>query len=173
MSLNLYIRKITPAKGVLMGHSEALMNAKFPITRTTCSVVSVSAGHSTHTADNLYLGQLPKTIVIGMVEDDAYNGLCTKNPYNFKSFDLRSKILSANGVAVPGTPLKIEDGDTAICYQTLFYGLSKLEQESGRKTSSFQALCAIPIYQKNDFLHSWFLSSVCQHVFPKAGHLGK
>ena len=39
--------------------------------------------------------------------------------------------LSANGVAVPGTPLKIEDKGTAICYQNLFYGLHKLEQESG------------------------------------------
>ena len=133
MSVNLYIRKITPSLGVLLGHAKALMkdNAKFPVTRTTCSVISVSAGHSTHNEDNLYLFQLPKTIVIGMVEDDAFTDLCTKNPYNFKSFDLRSIILSANGVAVPGTPLKIEDGNTAICYQTLFYGLHKLEQESG------------------------------------------
>ena len=61
-----------------------------------------------------------------MVEDDAFSGLCSKNPYNFKSFDLRSIILCANGVAVPGTPLKIEDGDTAISYQTQFYGLHKL-----------------------------------------------
>ena len=96
-------------------------NAKFPVTRTTCSVISASVGHSTHNEDNLYLGQLPKTIVIGMVEDDAFTGLCTKIP-TISSFDLRSIILSANGVAVPGTTLKIEDGDTAICYQTLFYG---------------------------------------------------
>ena len=88
-------------------------------------------GHSTQNEDNLYLGQLPKRIVIGMVEDDAFSGLCTINPYNFKSVDLRSIILSANGVAVPGTPLKIEDGDTAVYYQTLFYGLHKLEQERG------------------------------------------
>ena len=27
-----------------------------------------------------------------------------------------------------GTPLKIEDGDTLICYQTLFYGLHKLSR---------------------------------------------
>ena len=47
------------------------------------------------------MGQLPKAIVIGMAEDDAFTGLCTKY------------------------------GDTAICYQTLFYGLYKLEQESG------------------------------------------
>ena len=108
MSVNLYIRKITPSPGVLLGHTQALMkpSAKFPVIRTTCSVMSVSAGHSND--NNLYLGQLPKTIVIGMVEDDVFTGLCTKNPYNFKSFDLRSIILSANGVAVTGTPLKIE-----------------------------------------------------------------
>ena len=34
-------------------------------------------------------------------------------------------------MAVPGTPLKIEDGDTTICFQTLCYGLHRLEQESG------------------------------------------
>ena len=74
MSVNLYIRKI--------------------VTRTTCSVISVSAGHSTHNEDNLYLGQLLKIIVIGMVEDDdAFTGLYAKNPYNFKSFNLRSIIL--------------------------------------------------------------------------------
>ena len=63
MSVNLYIRKITTSPGVLLGHAQALMkaNAKFPVTRTTCSVISVSAGHSTHNEDNLYLGQLPKT----------------------------------------------------------------------------------------------------------------
>ena len=55
-------------------------NAKFPVTRTTCSVISVSAGHSTYNEDNLYLGQLPKRIVIGMVEDDAFTGLYTKIP---------------------------------------------------------------------------------------------
>ena len=33
-------------------------------------------------------------------------------------------------MAVPGTPLKIKDGDTAICYQTLFYKIHKMEQES-------------------------------------------
>ena len=66
MSVNLYIRKITPSPGVLLGHAQALMkaSAKFPVTRTTCSVISVSADHSTHNKDNLYLGQLPKTIVI-------------------------------------------------------------------------------------------------------------
>ena len=135
MSVNLYIRKITPSPGVLLGHAQALMkaNAKFPVTRTTRSVISVSAGHSTHNEDNLYLGQLPKTIVIGMVEDGAFTGLFTKIPYNFKSFDLRSIILSANGVAVPGTPLKIEEIQlyvTAICYQTLFYWLHKVELEN-------------------------------------------
>ena len=63
-----------------------------------------------------------------MFEDDAFTGLCTINPYNFKSFDLRSIILSANGVAVPGTPLKIEI--QLYVHQTLFYGLQKWEQES-------------------------------------------
>ena len=91
-----------------------------------------------------------------MVEDDAFTGLCTKNPYNFKSFDLRSIILSAKRVAVPGTPLKIEDGDTAICCQTLFYGLHKLEWESGStiKREDWSRGYALQAFDlTNDFNH--------------------
>ena len=134
MSVKLYIRKVTPSPGVLLGHAQALTKgtAKFPITRSTCSVISVSAGHSSHTEDNMYLGQLPKTLVIGMVEDEAFTGSCKKNPYHFQSFDLRSLTLTANGMIVPGTPLKLDQTDSAaVCYQTLFYGLHKLDQDSG------------------------------------------
>ena len=93
MSVNLYIRKLTSSPGILLVHAQALMkaSAKFPVSITTCSVISVSAGHPTYIEDNLYLGQLPETIVIGMVEDDTFTGLCTKNSYNFKNFDLTSK----------------------------------------------------------------------------------
>ena len=48
-------------------------------------------------------------------------------------------------VAVPGIPLKIEDGDTAICYQTLFYGLHKLEQENGSIIKRVQGICLVGI----------------------------
>ena len=134
MSVNLYIRKVSPSPGVLLGHEQAMIkeSAKFPITRTTCSVISVSVGHSFHTKNNMCLGQLPKTLVIGMVEDDAFAGYYGSNPYHFKSFNLKSLTLIANGEHVPGTPLKIDaNGSTALCYQTLSYGLHKLDQESG------------------------------------------
>ena len=124
MSVNLYIRKVTPSPGVLLGHAQALTKgtAKFPITRTTCSVISVSQGHSSNTEDNMFLGQLPKTLVIGMVADDAFTGSFNRNPYYFKSFDLRSLVLTANGVIVPGTPLKLDRNDSAaVFYQTMFH----------------------------------------------------
>ena len=80
-----------------------MANAKFPVMKTTCSVIYVLEGHSCNNEDNLYFGQLPKTMAIGTVEDNAFAGQSTKNPYNFKSFDIRFIVINAKIVA----PFKI------------------------------------------------------------------
>jgi hypothetical protein len=37
---------------------------------------------------NMFQGGLPNRIVIGMVDADAFNGTYTKNPFNFKNYDI-------------------------------------------------------------------------------------
>ena len=51
--------------------------------------------------ENLFLGQLPKCIVIGMVENKAFNGDKDKNPYNFKLFDVNYLALHVGGKQIP------------------------------------------------------------------------
>ena len=84
------IRKVKPAPGVQLGHAEALMPtpAKFPITRKETKVITLARDVSTFMKDNIFLGQLPKIVVIAMVDTNAYSGTFNLNPYNFEHMDV-------------------------------------------------------------------------------------
>ena len=133
LSASLYVRKVFPNPGVMLGHGDALMknNAKYPITRTVCKSMSLSKGHSTFKEDKVFLGQLPKRVIIGMVDEESSTGSYIKNPYNFKLYNLSSISLSANGSPIAGSPLKVTNKCYGQCYKTLFSGLNKLDTDRG------------------------------------------
>ena len=122
---HLLIRRIKPSAGVLLGHEEALMkmNAKFPITRTECKVISLSQSVSNIHEDNIYLGRLPKRVVVGMVTSEAFNGDFEKNPYNFGTFGIRQLQLLVDGEPVYGKPFDKIESNYLRCYQSLFHGM--------------------------------------------------
>ena len=70
-----------------MGHVKALekISCKYPIRRIEVKVDTVPRGNMTYVRDNMFLGQLPKRLVIGWVDSDALNGTITKNPFDFKN----------------------------------------------------------------------------------------
>ena len=128
MNTSLLVRRVKPSPGVLLGHEDALMkmNAKFPITRTECKVLVYPAGLRTIQEDNVFLGQLPKRVVIGMVDNSAFTGSYTNNPYNFKTYNINYLALYVDGEPVMAKPFKPTDGNYIRCYQSLFHGLNKL-----------------------------------------------
>ena len=131
----LLMRKVRPSPGVQLGHHEALlkMPAKFPITRKECKVLSVAAGLRDVKKDNIFLGQLPKRVVIGMVEGDAFAGAIDKNPYNFKHFNTRHMQLFVDGEPARSQPLKpvMGNGQFVHSYETLYRGINRLDGEKG------------------------------------------
>ena len=72
----LYVRKVKVAPSISLGHAAALKQAtaKYPIRRIECKVLSIPRGFPTFTPDNIFLGQIPKCIVLGLVDAEAYNG---------------------------------------------------------------------------------------------------
>ena len=131
----LLMRKVRPSPGVLLGHSDALAKgpAKFPITRKECKCFAVSNGLRSFKKDNIFLGQLPKRIVIGMVASDAFSGLVTENPYNFQHFNINHLQMYVDGEPVRNQPLRpdLASGKYLQCYETLFRGLNRLDGEKG------------------------------------------
>ena len=98
--------------------------AKYPITRVEVKALTMSTGTHGQTLDNIILGQLPKHIIIGFVENKAFNGDRSLNPFNFKNFNINFLCLYIDGVQVPSKPLQpnFKKGTYIESYQTLFSG---------------------------------------------------
>lgn len=92
--------------------------AVYPVRHMKVQHISIGAGMSEKTIDNLFLGKVPCRIVIGMVETQAYLGDHNKNPYNFQHFDLAEICLYKDGSPYPRPMIKmnIDDGQYAEAY---------------------------------------------------------
>ena len=87
-----------------LAKKEALI---YPIQRTIMRSHNIPQGERSVYVSNLFYGKaLPKTIIIGFVETDAYHGSLQKNPWNFKHFNLESAIIRVNGENCPADPIR-------------------------------------------------------------------
>ena len=82
----LHVRKVQLSPAVRMVHVEALekTSCKYPVRRVEVKVDTVPTGNINYVQDNMFLGQLPKRLVIACVDSDALNGTIGKNPFDFK-----------------------------------------------------------------------------------------
>lgn len=123
---NLIMRRVKISPGVLLAHAKALSKttAKYPLTRVEVKALTMHKDSHGETLDNVILGQLPKRIIIGFVQNKAYNGDRTLNPYNFTHFNLNFLCLYVNGVQVPSQPLQpdFKNNLYADAYHTIFSG---------------------------------------------------
>ena len=122
----LLVRCVKISPSVQIAHAKALMKttAKYPLTRVEVKAVSLHSGIRGETLDNVILGQLPQRIIIGFVDNKAYNGDFKLNPYNFQNFDINFLCLYVDGVQVPSKPLEpnFENSMYIDAYHTLFSG---------------------------------------------------
>ena len=80
----LFARKAVLSSTVQMAHMKSLEKgtAKYPIRPVDCKVFSIPQGAMSHTHENLFLGTLPKRLILWCIDNDAYNGEYSKNPFN-------------------------------------------------------------------------------------------
>lgn len=104
----LFVKRVKVSPAVRLGHAEALLtaNAKYPIERVGMKVFSIPGGSLVCNQENLFLGQLPKQLVIGFVDSAAFSGDYSRNPFNFKHFNVNFVALYVDGVQVPSKPLQ-------------------------------------------------------------------
>ena len=129
----LTLRKVKVSPGVLLGHADAMMKspAKFPITRKECKVLAIPQGFTSFVKDNIFLGQLPKRLVIGMVHNEAFAGAIDRNPYNFETFNLNYMQLYTDGEPVLAKPLKFDvlEGNYLDAFELLSHAFDKFDGE--------------------------------------------
>ena len=124
----LIVRRVKINPGVLLAHANALSKttAKYPITRVEVKSFTLHTGVLGDTLDNVILGQLPKRIIIGFVDNKAFNGNRKFNPFNFQHFSINYLSLYVDGVQIPSKSLQpcfIGENQIYIdAYHTLFSG---------------------------------------------------
>lgn len=90
--------EFSPLPSVLLAHEKALSrsNAKMPINRVDVKAVTVPSGLQGKMLDNIYIGQMPKRVIVGMVSAAAFNSDATLNPFNFKHYNHNYVALSGD-----------------------------------------------------------------------------
>ncbi|GBM56826.1 hypothetical protein AVEN_227336-1 [Araneus ventricosus] len=123
--VSLFIRKVRVSPGITLGHAKALgkTTAEYPITRVSYKAYSIPQGSMSVVQDNVYVGQLPKRLVIGCVDNDAFHGYISKNPFNFKP--------SIQSISYNTLEAKFDQDNYIRAYQSLFLGTEKSGQDRG------------------------------------------
>ena len=83
--------------------------------------------------EKLFTGQLPSRLIIGCVDNYAFNGSYTKNPYNFKNFAFSEISLYLDGNTQPIRPLKPNYAGRQYiqAFMSLFSGTGKENRDEG------------------------------------------
>ncbi len=86
VSASLFVKKVSVSPGVRLGHAQALLSttAKYLIERVCLKNFSIPVGSRVSNQENLFLGTLPKSIILAMTENSSFSGAYNKNPFAFK-----------------------------------------------------------------------------------------
>jgi len=105
-----YIKKVEVLKSLALGVEATLTRnpAMYPIRRVAVKTMLVEEGRFDVPHNLLFNGQLPRRIIIGCVDKDAYHGNLKKNPFNFKPFDISNVQIRAGDLSYPRNAIKCD-----------------------------------------------------------------
>ncbi|KAK3932720.1 hypothetical protein KUF71_002691 [Frankliniella fusca] len=134
-----HLDSVTISPSVLLAHAQALEKspAKYPVNRIDIKTVTITQGLRDKTIDNLFLNSLPQRVIIGFVDNRAFNGDYTRNPFNFQHFNLNYIQMHVDGDPVPAQPLTPDFSNDLYmeCYNTLFSGTGIHWKDEGNNIS--------------------------------------
>jgi hypothetical protein len=129
------IRKVKINPSVYMAHTKALENgtAKYPIKRVICKTFTVPAGYLDFIQEKLFSGQLPTRLIIGCVDNKAFNGDYKLNPFNFQHFSATELSVYLDGQQHTIKPLQMDYANNQYvnAYMSMFSGTRKENQDEG------------------------------------------
>lgn len=135
----LYVRKVKINPSILVAHARALSvtTAKYPITRVEIKTFTIGADIQSKSIDNLFLGQMPKRCIIGLVNSKSFNGELKSNPFNFEHFNFNYLSLYLDSVQIPSKPLTpdFKNNQYTRTYYSLFEGSGIYFSDTGNSIS--------------------------------------
>jgi hypothetical protein len=105
----LNVCKVSPSPTLLLAHAAGLKEspALYPYSKTQMKIFNVPIGQYNFRLDDLFQGDVPSHLFIGMVKSQAFSGDYTLNPFNMQHFNLNSLGVYVNDESLPGKPLQI------------------------------------------------------------------
>ena len=143
-SASLLIRYVEPISSIMVQHNRALENGttcKYPLHRCDVSTYCVPKGIMSHCRSVAITGQLPVRIIVGLVRNDALNGIYHLNPFVFFHNYINHISIIINGRSLLATPLSPKfagEGNSpqySRCYNTLYSGTDKSFLDTGNMIS--------------------------------------
>ncbi len=139
IAATLHVRQTKVSPPITIAHAKALekSTAKYPVTRVLLKTFTVAQGDISVSRENVILGQLPKRIIVGLINSQGFNGMYQLNPFNFHHYNLNKIGVFMDGQQIPSsrslTPkFSVEGGREYIQgYNSLFTGLNSLHKDIG------------------------------------------
>ena len=132
----LFAKNATLNPSVQMAHIKALEKStvKYPMQSVDCKVYSIPAGARSNAHENLFLGTLPKRLVLCCItHNEAYKGSYDKNLFHAKNNDINVLAVYVDGRQIPSKPLQLNFDDNLFIrsYMNLFSSTGKVWQDEG------------------------------------------
>lgn len=108
--MKFYVRKaeILDSAGLALEQTLLKYTAKYPIRRVVMMNLHISSTSQSTPLNTLFTGQLPRRMVIGCIDADAYRGNIKKSPFNFKSYSITEVKVISGGQTFPAHSLKLD-----------------------------------------------------------------
>ncbi len=136
---SLLIRKVKISPSVYLAHAKVLESAtaKYPIRRVICKPFTIPAGYLDVSHEKLFSGQLPTRLIVGLVDNTAYNGDRGRNPFNFQHFSLTEIGVYLDGQLHGLKSLKLDfaAGQYVAAFAGMFGGTNKINRDEGNDIS--------------------------------------
>ena len=105
VSCKLYIKKISLMDGLALDMARRIEQrpARYPLRKSMMKSLHIDAGRYEFTG-NLFMDQVPRRIILGLVANDDYVGRYSRSPFNFQNFNVREISIVSNGRMYPQAP---------------------------------------------------------------------
>ncbi|TWW81835.1 hypothetical protein D4764_01G0016500 [Takifugu flavidus] len=101
LGASLFVKKVAVSPAVRLGHAAALMKGNSLTPQLNKRTYSIPANSRVCNQENLFLGSIPKYVVLGMVHHEAFTGRRDLSPFNFRHYDIEYLALCQDGRQVP------------------------------------------------------------------------
>ena len=171
-SLKLFTRKITVEPSIVQQHQALIKTTKaiYPLAMSRIKTFVVNNGINATTIANIFRGKLPRSIIIGMVHSNGFNGDFTKNPFLFKHFGVSYCNLKINGSPLPCSTLQ-PNFDKGKCIREYRHFLDNIGIQHEMETNNL----GLADFKSNTCLFSYDLTPDLCHSFhqhtPTSGYV--